>query len=299
LALGFAAAAALAMEMLLYSGYQIESTPVHPMQRFRHLSVVLACAYLFFGLRPLLDSRALWQSLQPRAFFARRRFLAACLMLLCNETVVGVIGPRPATQTMREYFSNTFVSAAVQPLTFYLAHVLYFGPILIFVLFVWTRVAARVREFGPGAIAYFGAAVFLSVNSESRLLINVLPFVVLLLVPFLEQVIASWPRWAIFASLTFVCSKAWLRMDRTLSVPYVGGIEWRSLYVSSRGPWIDHTAYLVQLLLMVPVVLLFCYWWQSEREGKIGIRRTFSASGHAATAAITARTERPPSLDSR
>ena len=73
-----------------------------------------------------------------------------------------------------------------------------------------------------------------------------------------------------FASLTFVCSKVWLRMDRALSVPYVGDIEWRSLYVSSRGPWIDHTAYLVQLLAMVPVVLLFCYWWQSEREGKMG-----------------------------
>ena len=66
LVLGFAAAAALAMEILLYSGYEIESTPVHPLQRFRHLSVVLACAYLFFGLRPLLDSGALWQSLQPR-----------------------------------------------------------------------------------------------------------------------------------------------------------------------------------------------------------------------------------------
>lgn len=261
LALGIAVAAALAMELLLYSGYEIEATPVHPMLRVRHLSVVLACAYLFFGLRPLLDSGALWQSLQPRAFFARRAFLAASLMLLCNEVVVGVIAPRPSTLTMREYLSNTLLSAVVQPLTFYLAHVLYFGPILLFLPFVWPRVAARVRELGPGAIACVGAAVFLSLNSESRLLINVLPLVVLLLVPSLEQVIASWPRWATFASLTFVCSKVWLPMDRTLSVPYVGDIEWWSLYVSSRGPWIDHSTYLIQLLILAPVVLLFCYWW--------------------------------------
>jgi hypothetical protein len=262
LALGVAAAAALAMELLVYSGYEIKSTPIHPMQRVRHLSVALACGYLFLGLRPLLDSRALWQSLRPRAF-PRRPFVAACFMLLSNEVVVGVIAPRPATLTVREYFSNTFLSAAVQPLTFYLAHVLYFGPILIFVLFMWTRVAARVREFGPGAIAYFGAVVILSVNSESRLLINVLPFVVLLVAPFLEEVIFSWPRWATFAGVTFICSKVWLRMDRTLSLPYFGDIEWRSLYVSSRGPWIDHPAYLLQLLAMVPVVLLFCYWQQS------------------------------------
>ena len=124
-------------------------------------------------------------------------------------------------------------------------------------------------------MAYFGASAVLSLRSESRHLINVLPFVLLLLVPSLEEVIASWPRWMTFVAVTVICSKVWLPMDRTLVLPYLGPIDWRELYVSSRGPWIDHGPYLLQLALIVPVGVLFFYWWHTGVDQSAAVQATY------------------------
>ena len=47
-------------------------------------------------------------------------------------------------------------------------------------------------------------------------------------------------------------------MDQDLSIPFLGTVEWRSLYVSCRGPRIDHSSYLVQgSLVLIATVLVY------------------------------------------
>ena len=257
-----AAAIAIAMvlwiEYLFASGFELRWTPVQPIVSLRHASIAVAGGYTFFALWQLLDMRAIWMHLRPTRLLPG--VLAGVLVTVVSEILARLIAPLAPDFGLREFFGS-FFTAALQPFTFFLAHVLYFGPILIFLIFAWRGMCSRIREFGPGAVAYFAAAVILSLRSESRQLINVLPFVLLLLAPFLEGVLASWPRWATFLGLTVICSKVWLPMDRTVVLPYLGALDWRDLYVSSRGPWIDHGAYLLQLALTVPVGVLFWYWW--------------------------------------
>jgi hypothetical protein len=265
IALVIAVGAVIAIELLFHNGYELRNTPVRPITSLRFVSELVVGAYLFFGMRALLDSRSVWESLQPRALVSGSGFLVACLLLLVSEAVVRIIAPLPPEITGSEALSNYLISAVVQPFTFFLAHVLYFGPVLVFLLFAWPGVAARVRQLGPGAIAFFAAAMLMSIGSESRQLINALPFVILVLAPSLEHVVSSWRRWTVFAAVTFACSKVWLPMDRTLSVPYLGAVDWRAFYVSSRGPWIEHGVYLGQLVALAPAVVVFYYWWRSER----------------------------------
>ena len=265
-ALGIAVVVVLAIELLFRTGYELRNTPVHPIADLRQVSAILVGVYLFFGTNALLDSRPLWETLRrPRALVASPGFIMAALLLVISEAVVRLIAPLPAEITLREALSNYAISAVFQPFTFYLAHVMYFGPIIIFLLFAWPEVAARVRTLGPGAIAYFLAAMLMSIGSESRQLINTLPFVILVLAPSVEHVVGSWRRAAAFAGVTFICSKVWLPMDRTLSLPYLGAVDWRALYVSSRGPWIEHGVYLGQLLALTPVAVMFFYWWKSAQ----------------------------------
>ncbi|HEY3093437.1 MAG TPA: hypothetical protein VGJ52_10085 [Vicinamibacterales bacterium] len=264
-ALGIAIGVVVAIELLFRTGYELRNTPVHPIARLRNVSAIVVGVYLFFGARALLDSRALWESLQPRVLVTSSRFLMAVLLLVSTEAVVRVVAPLPPEITLREALSNYAISAVFQPFTFFVAHVLYFGPVVIFALFAWPEIAARVRQLGPGAIAYVLAALLMSIGSESRQLINALPFVFLVLAPSLEHVVSSWPRATAFAAVTFLCSKAWLPMDRTLSLPYLGAVDWRAFYVSSRGPWIEHGVYLGQLLVLTPVAVMFYRWWKSAR----------------------------------
>ena len=264
IALAIAVSVVLVIEWLFRAGFEFRNTPVHPLASLLHVSAIVVGVYLFFGMRPLLESRGLWEHLRPRALVTSPTFLAACLLLVASEAAIRVIAPLPPENTLRAELSSYAISAVFQPFTFGLAHVLYFGPLLIFLPFVGRGVVARVQRLGPGAIAYFAAAVLMSIGSESRKLINTLPFVILVLAPSLEGVISSWRRWTVFAAVTFVCSKVWLPMDRTLSVPYLGAVDWRAFYVSSRGPWIEHGVYLGQLVALVPVGVVFYYWYRSE-----------------------------------
>ena len=251
------------IEYLFSSAYELRWTPVRPNLNLRHVSTAFAGGYTFFALWRMLDMRALW--MQVRRSRIVQGLLAAVLVSVVSEIVVWLIAPLKPDFGFGEFFGS-FLTAGLQPFTFFLAHVLYFGPILLFLPFAWRTMCTRIRAFGPGAVAYFGAAAILSLRSESRQLINVLPFVVLLLVPSLEQVIASWSRWVTFVAVTVICSKVWLPMDRTFELPVFGAIDWRTLYVSSRGPWIDHGPYLLQLVLMIPVGVLFLYWWRHTSE---------------------------------
>lgn len=265
LALAMSLGVVFAIEVLFHSGYELQNTPVRPIMSLRHLSATMAGLYLFFAIRPLLDSAALWDSLRPDKLFTSSGFFLGCLLILLSEGLVWAIAPLPAEVSVVEVLSNYSLSGAFQPFTFYVAHVLYFGPVLVFLLFAWPAAAALVRELGPGATAYFAATALMSIGSESRQLINVLPFVILVLAPFVEPIVNSWHRWAIFGGATLVCSKVWLPMDRTVSMPLFGAVDWRTLYVSSRGPWIEHGAYLGQLLVLAPVAGLFYHWWRSPR----------------------------------
>jgi hypothetical protein len=265
LAAGIAAVTMLAIEIELASGSTISATPVRPVAALRHLSVALVGGYLFFGLRPLLASGDLWRSIHPSRLVSRPSLWAACLLIVASELAVWLIAP--ATRPTR-HLANLFLSAIAQPFVFFLAHVLYFGPLLIFLLMAWPRVCRRAQALGAGAVICLGAALFQSIGSESRHLINFLPFAILLLISTIEDVVATTNRWIVFAVVTVLCSKVWLPMDRTLVFPYVGELQWRDVYVSSRGPWISHTAYLTQLLLVLPVALLFYRWWYLSRRSR-------------------------------
>ena len=271
-AAAIAVATVVWIEFLFSSGFELRWTPVRPILNLRHVSAAFAGVYTFFGLWRLLDMHAIWTHV--RRLRVVSGLLSAVLVSVVSEVVAWLIAPLKPDFGLREFFGS-FLTAGLQPFTFLLAHVLYFGPILIFLPFAWRAMCARIRRFGPGAVAYFGAAVILSLRSESRQLINVLPFVLLLLIPSLEEVVASWPRWATFIAVTVLCSKVWLPMDRTMVLPLVGPVDWRDLYVSSRGPWIDHGPYLLQLTLMLPVGVLFFFWWHTRVDQHAAIEATY------------------------
>lgn len=269
LALAAALAVAAIIEEVISSGWVKEDTAVRPISTLIHLSVAVAAVYVFVGLRPLLDSRRLWQSLNPVNFLRTAPFFAGCLLLLTSELLIWLIGPQPPEVKSTEFLADTFWTAAPQPSIFFLAHVLYFGPILLFYLFLWPRVSGVVRAQGAGLVLCFAMAVVLSLGSESRRLINFLPFAIVFLVTAMSGVAATRLRWTVLAALTFLISKAWLPMDRTLAVPFAGELEWRTLYVSSRGPWIGHTAYTIQLLPVLLLLPLLYFWSKSARHAAL------------------------------
>ncbi len=255
------------ISFLVLTGYSIPSTPVTPITALAIPSAAIAGAALFFGLRPLLDSGNLWASVHPRALLRAGPWLvAAGALVVFAEWLPGRLANQPPQFASERLVNEIFWSSANQPATFWLAHMLYYGPLLAFLPFVWNRLAREVTRHGTGLVGSFGLAVVLGLGSESRKWINFLPFLVLFLIAALRHLEWTRARLTVWFALALIVSKVWLPMDRALDLPWLGEVDWRQLYQSSRGPWIDEWVYALQLVPLLAVVGLAWRWSREARD---------------------------------
>lgn len=252
---------------LLISGFEISSTPVKPMRNFILLSVLFVGTYLFFGLRYLLDSKALWADLHPAHIVRRSWFWIAILFFVVTEILIRSIDVTPTNMTHIKTVSDTFFTSITAPGIFFVAHTLLYGPLVLFLLFLWRPISENIRRQGTGLVLCFALALVLSTGSESRKLLNFYPFIVLFLVQAAEGVATRPRRLATLAVLSLILSKIWLPMARELTLPLFGAVQWFTLYASSHGPWIDRYWYAVQLPVVLVVALLVYLWCKGGREG--------------------------------
>jgi hypothetical protein len=134
---------------------------------------------VFLALRPLIDLREVASSHAPSRLVREPGFWLAIVLLATSERLVDAVAILPARIGAERFLMDTLYTSTPQPGGFFLAHVLYFGPVLLFLLPLWPEVSRSARQHGTGLVACFALAAVLSVGSESRKLINFLPFVVL------------------------------------------------------------------------------------------------------------------------
>jgi hypothetical protein len=214
---------------------------------------------VFLALRPLIDLREVASSRAPSRLVREPGFWLAIVLLATSERLVDAVAILPARIGAERFLMDTLYTSTPQPGGFFLAHVLYFGPVLLFLLPLWPEVSRSVRQHGTGLVACFALAAVLSVGSESRKLINFLPFVVLSLAGAVAPRLSQ-RRIVALAVLCVLFSKIWLPMDRPLEVPLIGTLSGRGIYVTSRGPWITHGAYAVQMAAVALAMPLVWIW---------------------------------------
>jgi hypothetical protein len=242
--------------ILVRSDYRIPSTPVKPLTSLVALSASVTALYLFFGLRTLLDSPGLWRELRPLSVLSRRGAWGACLLLAGIEAGVASLAVAQAEYSGPRFVADTLFSSVTQPGIFCLAHILFFGPMLILVPFVWGPMCRSIQRRGAGLTLCFVLALAIGTGSESRKLMSFFPFVALFLAERLDRSVRGAWQVGMLATLSLLVSKVWLPMGQDLPLPLLGTIPWRSLYVSSRGPWIDHASYVLQGALVSIVAVL-------------------------------------------
>jgi hypothetical protein len=253
-----AVAAAVLAEFALRT-HVVESTQVQPLHQLRYLSAMIVGVYVFLAIRPLVDVREVASSLAPRRLVREPGFWLAIALLAMSEGLVNAIAILPPRVGAGRFLMDTYYTSAAQPGVFFLAHVLYFGPVLLFLLFLWPELSRAVRKHGTGLVACFALAAAISAGSESRKLINFLPFIVLFLASAIEPRLTT-RRMAVLAAVCVLVSKIWLPMDRTLEIPFAGEMSWRAIYVTSRGPWITNGAYALQLAAVALLTPLIWAW---------------------------------------
>lgn len=118
---------------------------------------------LFCALLVAFPYRGLWASVRPRALLRGAPWIGAALALVAvAEWLPRRLANAPAVVATERLVNEIFWSSANQPATFWVAHMLYYGPLLAFLPFVWNRLAREVTRHGSGLVVPLLAVVALA-----------------------------------------------------------------------------------------------------------------------------------------
>ncbi len=239
------------------------------------LAAMLLCAYLAAAAWWLMDHdavarlRHVFNQSRPQAALTALSLAAAVVLL---RATVFVPSGAPG-YTLKQFLCAILVSSVAKPGVFLVAHVVYFGPIVLATVFLWPQVCERIRRQGLAMVLLAGAAVLLSVASESRQLLSFLPFAA----AFAVQAIDDLPRqrWhdLVFLATGLVVSKCWLPLNG--GPPSGNLLEFPDqLYFMNQGPWMSNVAYVVQGAIVLVLAAVFGWMYRGLLLAQEGITKT-------------------------
>ena len=175
-----------------------------------------------------------------------KRFIINLFLVVVIYIAVGFIinylaSTSPPVVSSQRIIASTFVIPLIFPFSFILAHLLWFGPVMVLIISNFSKIIKLISEESNFFIlSFLGIFLFFSVNSESRYSINV--FFILLL--FLGKIVNdSKDRrfWWIALSIQIIfTSSVLIFKDRLFSSEHL-----------MNGPWISHSNYLILLLIFI------------------------------------------------
>jgi hypothetical protein len=231
---------------------QLPKGAVEPWLTVLPLSVAVAVAYVFLGLCSILNSRALLDWRQLTTGIIRPGFWIALLVLYAVQHPLLSLSTDAAPPSM---VIEVVLSAIMRPGLFLVAHVAFFGPIILLACMWWPSICRGIHRAGLGLTVLIAGLLPVTINSESRHLITLFP----LLVPFVAQVAEArcWRplHYALFAALSVAASRVWLSLggapfDQDPTDP----IE--QFYYMSHGPYMMQSSYFILGAAMLGLLAL-------------------------------------------
>jgi hypothetical protein len=167
---------------------------------------------------------------------------------------------------------QTVLTSVVEPAVFLVAHVAFFGPMFLLAMFLWKETCRHLHEAGVGVTLAVFLGLLLSLNSQSRFLINMFP----LSLPFVVKAADS-RRWgaapyALMLLSSIALSKVWFTIN---TGPFQGRLHDfpdQGLFMT-HGPWISPKMYAVQGALFLFLGAVMYAVMVSDWLAGVGLRR--------------------------
>jgi len=182
---------------------------VHP------LSSALAAGWIALGIFPIAKA----------ALSSRRVRLERTPMLLGAGVAVFVFAAREVLSAHTDHIFSALSNLTPwlvlktglftginKPAAWLVAHVVFWGPIVLVVVLMWGRAVRIAQRWGLGVLGIMAVAAGYSIDSESRQLLSFVPLVVVLTAAAVAPYLRTWHVVA-FGALSVVASKAWLTIN--------------------------------------------------------------------------------------
>lgn len=163
-----------------------------------------------------------------------------------------------------DYFYSVIFDATKRPCEFFIAHCLYYGPLLLMASCFYRQILYICQEFGYGFIFAFVLVLFHSIMPISRQLIAEYPIFVLSTILVVNKVPISPKFMILFTFLSLILSKFWMLFNLVPASPpskgWVQGFSFEN-YVSSTGWWMSDSYFIGQGATIIFIAILFYFYF--------------------------------------
>lgn len=196
-----------------------------------------------------------------------RLVTAAAVMIVAQRVIQDYAYPGKPVSDLFVFGHYALNHASTAPLLFLVAHLAFYGPILLLVLRDWPRFLDRLAEGGPGLLALFGLGALLALTAESRQAFNFYPLVVLFAVAAFDRRLPGWGFVVAFGVIGLALSLVWLPFNHPALWPYFWATEgWQTLGLIV-GPRMSLLSYALWLPVLAIVAVVLRKALAFDRDG--------------------------------
>lgn len=208
---------AILLDVAFRQNYQVPEGWRPPAKELYPLSILISVAYIFLGARFLLAGRVTlsWGELQNRIHWSGLLIVAALqalILFIIHQWPFDSGGPGFLETFAIGPNSIPFRSLNL-PFVFGLAHLFYWGPAYLLLLYYWRAICKDCHNSGLGLTLYVFAFLLLSLSYETRHLIVFMPILVGGLVKSMEREEIGWPFYLCFLLGSLGLSRFWLIIE--------------------------------------------------------------------------------------
>ena len=230
----------------LWPGYELPTGCAQIVKSLAPLSLALSCAYLFASLRVLLSAPELFDRRAVRSALNARGALGAVTLFAVLRWVYAAASTGARPFTFGDELGLRVLTSVAKPGVFFLAHALYFGPIVLLAAGSWRDVCRCIHRQGIGLTLCAILATVVSAGSESRSLSDAYPLLAPFIIQALDQQGFTRSRCALFALFSLVFCRVWFPVNTGPFPDDVLRFPAQNLFMSM-GPWMSWESYVWQL----------------------------------------------------
>jgi hypothetical protein len=227
------------------------------------VSGICLFSYLFYSFYYLIDFRFIFTKIKTNIILTR---VVISSMLIISMFIFLHYYTIPSVISMKEYIMLIFQMVLIIPAINIIAHTMFFGSIILILIFLWKDVAIKIRERGLGLIFFISLCLLLGIDSESRQLVNIFPVFAILACDVLNKRNVSWGFVYFFVMINLISSRFWLPLNHGdwnhfTDSDYFNGAMLRfpmQIVFMNTGPWLSHLLYGV--FTSVIIIMGFCIW---------------------------------------
>jgi hypothetical protein len=186
------------------------------------ISAVCLFLYIFYTFRYYLTDLKIWIKKIFHSIIFSRLLLTAILFCAIQLFINFNANHEAVPLSFFTYARVIASSSLYRPLYNVLQHIIFYGPIILLVIFLWNDIYLVIQTQGVGIFLFIIGFVIIGLDSESRHLFNAFPIFAILTCEALNRRYVSWQFSYLFAALAYITLiELPLFQENTLSIYYV------------------------------------------------------------------------------